>query len=80
MSANQHLDKQINGNRTGPSKHEIAQIIPIYKSKEKNKTNILTTINLENFGKQFIKGYMAFVKLGIFFMITNTDFGRDIPQ
>ena len=82
MSANQHLDKQINGN-TGqvPANMKIAKIIPIYKSKEKNNIKNYIPISFYHQSRKFwkkllIKDHMAFVKL---FMITNTDVGRNIP-
>ena len=67
-----------------PADMKIAKIIPIYKSKEKTTWEIIDQYpyyhqSRKFWKKQFIKGYMAFVKLSIFFMITNTDFGRNIP-
>ena len=84
MSANQHLDKQINGNRTNRTNMKIAKIIPIYKSKEKNNMGNYRPISFYHQSRKFwkkllIKDHMAFVKLSIFFMIINTDVGRNIP-
>ena len=67
-----------------PANMKIAKNIAIYKSKEKNNIGNNRPISFyhqsRKFGKrQLIKDHMAFVKLSIFFMITNTDVGRNIP-
>ena len=67
-----------------PANMKIAKIIPIYKSKEKNNMGNYRPISFYHQSRKFwkkllIKDHMAFVKLSIFFMITNTDVGRNIP-